>query len=448
MRIVQDAVALAIESLSWMEHEGLSERTAFARTSKQLGITRAGQLRTAQLLILETTRRRNLIDYLILRASSGQLDLASLEHGIASLLRLFCYWTRLHGADDRDVVRFLHAARSALGWRKLQPIEPMLGRILALDIPEEVSILPYDQAVALNLFHPTWFVSTSTVLLGRPAALKLMQRNAHRASSYIRINTLSVNEEACLREIEETGIELESVQSLPLAFKVLSFKRPIVQTKPYREGRIVIQDKASMLAGAVAAPRPGDSVLDVCAAPGAKTTHLAQLMENKGAIYSIDKSSSRMNFWRREVSRLGVEIAHPLLADASKPLPTNMQVDVVLLDPPCSNTGTFWKSPAEKWTTTPERVHVLARAQRTMLENVSRFVRKGGTLVYSTCSILAEENEHVVNSFLAANPDFRAVDSSPRIGLPGLYGSETSQRLYPHTHDCNGHFISKMKRTD
>jgi 16S rRNA (cytosine967-C5)-methyltransferase len=83
-----------------------------------------------------------------------------------------------------------------------------------------------------------------------------------------------------------------------------------------------------------------------------------------------------------------------------------------------------------------------------MLENVSGLVRKGGTLVYSTCSILAEENEHVVNSFLAANPDFRAVDSSPRIGLPGLYGSETSQRLYPHTHDCNGHFISKMKRTD
>jgi 16S rRNA (cytosine967-C5)-methyltransferase len=82
-----------------------------------------------------------------------------------------------------------------------------------------------------------------------------------------------------------------------------------------------------------------------------------------------------------------------------------------------------------------------------MLENVSRFVREGGTLVYSTCSILAEENEQVVNSFLAANPDFEAVDQTPRIGLPGLYGSEMSQRLYPHIHDCNGHFLSKMKRT-
>jgi 16S rRNA (cytosine967-C5)-methyltransferase len=171
-------------------------------------------------------------------------------------------------------------------------------------------------------------------------------------------------------------------------------------------------------------------------------------MENKGAIYSIDKSSTRMSFWKREVSRLGVTTAYPLLADASKPLPTHMQVDVVLLDPPCSNTGTFWKSPAEKWTVTPERAHALARTQRAMLENASRYVREEGTLVYSTCSILAEENERNVNSFLTVNPDFKVVDSSPRIGLPGLCGLEKSQRLYPHIHDCNGHFLCKLERTN
>jgi 16S rRNA (cytosine967-C5)-methyltransferase len=448
MRIVRDAVALAIESLSWMEHEGLSERTAFARTSKQLGVTRSRQLRIAQLLILETSRRRNLIDYLIMRASDGKLDFASTPHGIASLLRLFCYWTRFHGANNDETVRLLQDARSALGWRTLQPIEPIFGRILALEIAEEMSKLPYDQAAALSLFHPAWFVSASTSLLGRPAALKLMQRNSYRAPSYIRINTLLADEAACLRDIEETGTELEPVKSLPLTFKVLSLRRPLTQSDTYRRGRIVIQDKASVLAGVVAAPSPGDSVLDVCAAPGAKTAHLAELMENRGTIYSIDKSSSRMSFWRREAARLGVKIAHPLLADAGEPLPLSTQVDVVLLDPPCSNTGTFWKSPAEKWTTTPEQIRALSHVQRRMLENAARFVRNGGTLVYSTCSIFAEENEHVTNSFLAANPTFKAVDSSPRIGLPGLYGSYMSQRLYPHTHDCNGYFVSKMTRTD
>jgi 16S rRNA (cytosine967-C5)-methyltransferase len=448
MRIVQDAVALAIEALSWMQLEGLGERTAFARASKQLGITGADQLRTAQLLILETTRRRNLIDYLIRKAIGGQSDLDSIQHGIASFLRLFCYWSKFHRADDHDLLRVLHAARAVLGWRTLQPVEHLLGRILALDVAEEMRELSHDEASALSLFHPVWFVTAAAFLLGRPAALRLMRRNAERASSYIRINTLLGNEEACLREIDEAGIEVEPVQNLPLVFKVLSSKHPIVQTKLYRRGRITIQDKASVLASVLASPGPGDSVLDVCAAPGAKTAHLAQLAENRGAIYSIDKSSARMNYWKREISRLGVKIAHPLLADASKPLPSNLQFNVVLLDPPCSNTGTFWKSPVEKWTLTPERVHALAKTQRAILENASRYVQEGGTLVYSTCSILAEENEEVVNSFLAVSPDFRAIDSSPRIGLPGLYGSETSQRLYPHTHDCNGHFLSKIERID
>ncbi len=447
MRTVQDAVALAIEALSWMEHEGLSERTAFAKASRQLGITRTDQLRTAHLLILETSRRRNLIDYLIRRGVAGRFDLDSIPHGAASLLRLFCYWTKFHRADERDVIRLLRAARSALGWRALQPIELALGRIIALDIVGELRKLPHDEALALSVFHPRWFVSSSALLLGRPAAFKLMKRNAQRASSYLRINTLLGDEETCLREVEEAGISVEPVHNLPLTLKVLSSKRPIVQTKPYRQGRIAVQDKASILAGILADPRPSDAVLDVCAAPGAKTMHLAGLMENRGAIYSIDRSSERMNLWKREIKRLGVKIAHPLLADASKPFPTNVQADVILLDPPCSNTGTFWKAPAEKWTITPERVDSLARIQRTILENASRFVREGGTLVYSTCSILVEENEHVVNGFLAANPNFKAVNSSQRIGLPGLYDLEIGQRLYPHIHDCNGHFLSKMKRT-
>ena len=445
---MRDAVALAIETLSWMELEELSERTAFARASRQLGITEANQLRTAQMLVLETTRRRNLIDYVVRKALGEQSDLDSIQHGIASFLRLFCYWTKFHGADERDVARFLGAARSALGWRVLEPTEIVLGRILAFEIVEETKKLPCDEAFALNVFHPTWFVTTATYLLGRRSALKLMERNAHRASSYIRINTLLRDEEACLRDIAEEGIDAEPVQNLPLALKVLSSKRPVVQTKPYRLGKIAIQDKASILASVLASPKPGDLVLDVCAAPGAKTAHLAQLMENKGTICSIDKSPTRMSFWRREVSRLGVRIAHPLLADARNSFPTNMKFDVVLLDPPCSNTGTFWKSPAEKWSITPERVHALARTQRAMLENASQLVRAGGTLVYSTCSILAEENELVINGFLAVNPDFRSVDSSPKLGLPGLYGSERSQRLYPHTHECNGHFLSKIKRAD
>jgi 16S rRNA (cytosine967-C5)-methyltransferase len=219
-----------------------------------------------------------------------------------------------------------------------------------------------------------------------------------------------------------------------------------VQTRPYREGGITIEDKASVLAGLVAAPEPGNQVFDICAAPGAKTAHLAQLMHNEGMIYSVDKSISRLSLWKNEMSRLGVQIAYPIAADAAKQIPANIEGDVVILDPPCSNTGTFWKSPAAKWTADPGRIHQNKRTQSAMLENASRFVRVGGTLVYSTCTILAEENEHVVSRFLRLNPDFQLAQANPRIGLPGLYGMDACQRLYPHVHECNGHFICRMMR--
>jgi 16S rRNA (cytosine967-C5)-methyltransferase len=429
-----------------MEHERLSERAAFARASKQLGVTDPNRLRTAQMLVLETTRRRSFIDHLTRKAAGRQFDLDLLQHGLVSFLRMFCYWTKFHGASDHDIVRMVRAARSALGWRDLHRIELMLGRILALDLQEATLGLPPDETLALSLCHPAWFLSACEFLLGRRGALRLMQRNLEEASSYIRINTLRGSEETCLRELDKAGIEVRPVENLPFAFKVLNSRRAIVRTEPYRQGRIAIQDKASILASAVASPEQGDLVVDVCAAPGAKTTHLAQLMQNKGTIYAIDRSLSRMSFWRREISRLGVKIAQPLLGDATEPLPVKLEADVVMLDPPCSNTGTFWKSPATKWMVDPVRVGQLAHIQLAMLENASRLVREGGTLVYSTCSILAEENEHVVNRFIRANPDFRQVDSEPRIGLPGLYGSDKSQRLYPHTHDCNGHFLSRIVR--
>jgi len=446
MIVVRDAVALAIETLSWIEYEGLSERAAFSKAAKQLQVTESDQLRTAQQLVLETVRRLNFIDRLIRESVVNQSDLDSLQHGMTSILRLFCYWTKFRGASDRDVFRILHAARSVLGWKGLHPIENVFGRILASDPGDVTAKLSSDEALALNLFHPVWFVSACTSLLGRSAALNLMRRSLDRPPSYIRLNTLRGSEETCLRETEKTGIELKPVEHLPLTYRVLSYKRPIVRTEPYRQGRIAIQDKGSILVSVIASPQPGDLVLDVCAAPGAKTTHLAQLMQNNGTIYSVDTSSVRMSFWKREVSRLGVGIAHPLLADATKPIPANVEADLVLLDPPCSNTGTFWKSPRTKWTATPERTHQLAKMQGAMLDNVSRLVREGGTIVYSTCSVLAEENEQIVNHFLGVNPDFRAVESSPRIGLPGLYGLQMSQRMYPHVHDCNGHFLSVIKR--
>ncbi len=219
----------------------------------------------------------------------------------------------------------------------------------------------------------------------------------------------------------------------------------MTDTRPYKEGAFVLQDKASILVGEVAAPRPGDVVLDVCAAPGVKTSHLAQLMNNRGRIVSVDVNAGRLSSWGHLVERMGVTIAEPVLGDASKTegLPA-MNADVVLLDPPCSGTGTFNSIPSTKWRITRTSIDEYAALQAKLIANAASHVKPGGTLIYSTCSVSVEENEGVVSGLLEGHPEFRLVEAVPRIGAPGLRGLTEAQRLYPKIHECEGFFIAKL----
>jgi 16S rRNA (cytosine967-C5)-methyltransferase len=212
-----------------------------------------------------------------------------------------------------------------------------------------------------------------------------------------------------------------------------------------RTGKIVIQDLSSIISGLVASPQPGDRVLDVCAAPGNKTGHLAALMKNEGEIFSVDVSADRMTHWKRETRRVGCVMAHGIVADATK-LELKMDAEIVLVDPPCSNTGVFAKNPTMKWRLSPSRLHTLIAKQKAILDASSKHVRTGGALTYSTCSILPEENEEVIASFLRTNPDFAIERQSPFLGSLGLRGLTESQRFYSHLHECNGYFIAKLRR--
>ena len=220
---------------------------------------------------------------------------------------------------------------------------------------------------------------------------------------------------------------------------------PAAGTKLLTNGRVVVQDLASIVAGLVTSPRPGQKVLDVCASPGNKTTHLAAQMRNEGEIFSIELSASRIPQWRIEVARTGCSNVHLIRADARR-LPVDSEFDVVLVDPPCSNSGVFARNPAAKWEMTRGKVRELSLRQRAILQESSEHVKHNGTLVYCTCSILPEENELSLEIFLKKNPDFRLELQNPFIGSAGLRGFDHCQRFYPHLHDCNGYFIGKMRR--
>jgi len=143
---------------------------------------------------------------------------------------------------------------------------------------------------------------------------------------------------------------------------------------------------------------------------------------------------------------MGVKTAAPVIADARKPLPINLSADLVVLDPPCTSTGTFSKVPSAKWRLTKRSILGMAKFQWEMLDQCAEYVKEEGFLVYSTCSITVEENEMLIEKFLSWHPEFKLVEASPRIGLPGLRGQTKCQRLYPHIHDSNGFFVAKLLR--
>jgi len=445
----KEAWTLSIETLSWMEMRRLSEPLALARTVKQLGITDYNVVRMAHQLVTETVRRQNFIDWFITDVV-GLEEFESFSLGVQAFLRLFVYQTRVaknwSALDFDEAESVVRLARSILGWKTMQPVEPVLGALLIHKQTSVLDGLNDEERIGLETFHPSWFVKYCTRLFGRVEAIRFLQANMAPSPTYLRINTVKAREDEVLKRLAEEGVCLEKVEGLRLTYEVKSAQHPVAMSDSFRNGLFFVQDKASCFAVQAGNPARGATVLDICAAPGAKTTYLAELMSNEGEIISIDYSKRRMNTWKNEVAKSGVDVAEPLVADARVCLPLNAEADLVFLDPPCTGTGTFGKTASAKWRLTLNSVEKMADIQWVMLNKCSSYVKPGGALTYSTCSITVEENEMLIERFLKWHTEFSLVEIEPSIGSPGLRGLEKCQRLYPHVHRCNGFFIAKVAR--
>jgi NOL1/NOP2/sun family putative RNA methylase len=336
--------------------------------------------------------------------------------------------------------------RTILGWRKLADVEETLGKILSINPETEMKDLEETQKIALRTFNPAWFVRYCIKMLGRDEALQFLEKSAEPTPTYMRINTLKTSEEDALKKLEQENITIEKVPQLKHTYKLVHTKKPLPQTQTHKDGLFYIQDKASCLAALVADPKPDTTVLDVCAAPGAKTTFLAQQMQNRGTIVSVDYSKRRIATWKKETTRMGATNAQPVVADTRTGLPLNLKANLVILDPPCTSTGTFGKTPAAKWRLTAKSIRAMAQMQKEMLQTCSEHVKAGGFLVYATCSVTLQENEMVIAEFLKHNPEYKLVDAEPRVGSGGLRGLTKCQRLYPHKDGCNGFFVAKLQK--
>jgi len=406
---------------------------AFNKTVEQLGIINENIMHHAYRLIKETTRRRNALDYLINEALDD-IKLDTLKLGVRNLLRLYTYELKYGGQGYSKAVDVAESGRKVLGKRDLSNVEDVFDILPSIKF--DLEVLSEVERVSLETFHPVWFVEYCQKMM-RANAIKFL--SVIELPEYIRINLLKKD------RLDFDWGSFSSVKELPGIYKVDSSERSLSHTLEYKEGLFSIQDKASSIVGLVAKPEPGMTVLDVCAAPGGKTGHIAELMGNEGRIFSVDFNERRMLTWEKEMKRLGVDIASPIISDARKNLP-DVEADLVMVDPPCTGTGTFIRMPSGKWRIQRNSFKRMRTIQERILKNSAGKVVPGGSLVYSTCSITLEENEMVIKRFLDRNRDFRLVKQSPRIGVSGFEGQYMAQRLYPNLHECNGFYIVKMVR--
>lgn len=445
--MLKDAWKLAIETLSQIELQKVNEHLALARVTRKLGINNPNAIMFAYRLVIETVRQKNLIDKfidIVLKPKTFN----ELNPRIQAFLELYVYQTRAaenwSKLDLEEAERITKLARAILKWKTLRVIEPYLGSLLTRKIEPIVNMATDEERVALRTFHPVWFVNYCFRLLGRNEALAFLEGSIYPPPVFLRLNMLKAPQEQILEKLAAEGITLEKTENLKHAYKVIRTKKTLTKASSYCEGLFYVQDKASCFAAEVADPQPGMKVLDVCAAPGAKTTYLAQLMQNQGEIYSVDYSARRMRTWKKEVSRMGVATAQPIMVDSRVSIPVKLEADIIVLDPPCTGTGVFGRIPSAKWRLTEKSIEKMTEIQWQMINNVAENVTSGGILAYSTCSIMVEENEMIIERFLKWHPEFSLTKISPQLGLPGLRGLTKCQRLYPHLHESNGFFIAKM----
>ena len=283
--------------------------------------------------------------------------------------------------------------------------------------------------------HPGWLVDRWTRLMGAEKTAQLLAWNNLAAVNYARINLLRVRPTRLIERWREEGVEYDfgHWDWVPenLVFQMKSHP-PLTRLKSFGEGWFYVQDPSTLLAVHLLDPQPEERVLDVCAAPGGKTTYIAQLMDDDGTILALDLDPDRVQRLRENCARLGLRsVVSGEFPENEPGAPAEGRFDRVLVDAPCSNTGVMRRRADLRWRIRPDEIERLAAVQRNLLKRSALAVKPGGILVYSTCSLEPEENRAVVDALLAENDRFELLED---------------RELFPPESRSDGAYAAKLRR--
>lgn len=385
----------------------------------------------AMSLAYGVVQRRATLDHVV--AALGERPLDRIDPPVLAALRLGVHQLLfMDGVPDHAAVAESVELAKAAGSRGHGFVNAVLRRAAR----EGARILAglddsTPAGAALRHSHPEWLAEAWWSQLGARDAVALMRADNEPAESAARVNTLRAARDEVLEELGAAGVTARPAPDLPEGI-VLATAYDLHGSDAFRRGALMPQSRASMLVAHAVDPQPEERVLDLCAAPGAKTAHLAALMGDRGEVVAVELDPRRAADLRANAARLGARCVRVVTADAAVPA-HGTGYDRVLIDPPCSDLGTLQSRPDVRWRKSPAQVRELRDLQRRILESGAAAVRPGGRLVYSTCTISAPENEEQVHEFLAGHADFEA--AGPRF-----------VQTLPHRDRTDGFFIASFDR--
>ncbi|NEP16901.1 MAG: 16S rRNA (cytosine(967)-C(5))-methyltransferase [Leptolyngbya sp. SIO4C1] len=427
------------------------ERGAFADVELDRQLHRSqlssDDRRLATELVYGSVRRRRTLDALI--DQLGKKPAHQQPVDLRLILQLGFYQLRYlsqipdHAVVDTSVELAKHCRLGKLSG----VVNGMLRQYIRLSAAGDPLRLPDDEIARLGVLYsyPDWIVRVWQQRLPEDEVAQLCDWFNRPPNLDLRVNRLKVSVDQAAAALQAAGVQTQRLPHLPWALRLSGKIGNIRQLPGYAEGWWMVQDASAQLVAELLNPQPGETVIDACAAPGGKTAHLAELMQDTGALLACDRTASRLKKVQQNQQRLGLTCIQTQVCDSRNQPQLTATADKVLLDVPCSGLGTLHRHADARWRQQPGSVRDLVQLQKELLAQTATWVKPGGTLVYATCTLHPDENEHQIQQFLADHPDW--VIEPPELDSPAAAYSDESGwiKVWPHRDNMDGFFMVRLQ---
>jgi 16S rRNA (cytosine967-C5)-methyltransferase len=398
-------------------------------------------------IVYGTIQRRDTLDFYLKPFIKKQ---NKLQQWVSILLRLSVY--QMIYLDRVPVHAVIYEAVEIGKKRGHKGIASMVNGVLRTiqreGVPKLEDIKDPIERLALETSHPLWLVKRWVSQYGYEETKKMCKINLQPPEQTARTNSNRLSRDTLMERLKSEGFQVEKGTVSPYAVK--SLKGNLAHSQAFAEGLLTIQDESSMLVADALGVEEGNKVLDCCAAPGGKTTHIAELLHNTGMVVSLDLHEHKVRLIQEQVERLSLSNVTTKVMD-SRNVHLHFQeesFEKILVDAPCSGFGVIRRKPDIKYAKNEDDITNLANIQLSILNAAAPLLKKGGTLVYSTCTIDKEENEDVVNAFLQSHPDFtRDITLIERMPEPvKLFVQNGQVQILPHYFGSDGFYIASLRK--